>query len=256
MTKKFPSIKNSLYPAGFIGLLLLLWQLACSLGLVEAFLLPSPVQVLRALAGDFPLLMTHAGVTFLEAAAGLLASIAFGVSAAVLMDRFTPLRLAVRPILILTQTVPAVALAPLLVIWLGFGLAPKILLVFITCFFPIAISTLSGLSAVDPDIINLYRSMGASKLQILLRVKLKASLDSFFTGLKLAAAYAIIGAVIAEWLGGLSGLGVYMTLVRKSYAVDKMFAVILLISAVSLLLMKLVDILNKKAMPWKGLNDD
>jgi len=134
---------------------------------------------------------------------------------------------------------------------MGFGIAPKVVLIFITCFFPITVSTLSGLRSVDLDIIDLMRSMGASPFVILFRVKLMASLESFFAGLKLAGAYSIIGAVIAEWLGGSKGLGVYMTRVRKAYAFDKMFAVIILISIVSLLLIKFIDIIHKKSMPWK-----
>jgi len=214
-------------------------------------MLPSPYAVLKALAADFPLLAAHAAVTLTEALAGLLLSVAGGAAAAILMDRFEFLYLAVYPVLVLTQTVPAIAIAPLLILWMGFGVAPKILLIFITCFFPVTVSTLNGLRSVDPDIINLMRSMGASPLRILLRVKLKASLESFFSGLKLASAYSVIGAVITEWLGGSRGLGVYMTRVRKAYAFDKMFAAIIIISFVSLLLMKLVDIIHKKSMPWK-----
>ena len=251
MTKKSPSIKNRVYPITFVALLLCLWGLVCALGIVPAFLLPSPADVVRALAADFALLCEHAAVTLLEAVFGLSLSVVFGVLTAIIMDHCKPLYLAIRPVLILSQTVPAIAIAPLLVLWMGFGIAPKVLLIFLTCFFPITISTLSGLSAVDPDIIGLLRSMGASSRQILLRVKLKASLESFFAGLKLASAYAIVGAVIAEWLGGARGLGVYMTRVRKSYAFDKLFAAIILISAISLLLMKCVDLIHKRSMPWR-----
>ena len=216
-------------------------------------MLPTPFSVAAALISDFPLLFEHARVTFGTAVLGLSLSIVFGVLSAAVMDRFEFLYLAVYPVLVLTQTIPAIAIAPLLVLWLGFGIAPKVVLIFITCFFPISVSTLSGLRSVDPDIIDLMRSMGASPFEILRRVKLKASLESFFAGLKLAGAYSVIAAVIAEWLGGSHGLGVYMTRVRKAYAFDKMFAVIILISLVSLLLMKLIDIAHKKSMPWKGL---
>lgn len=222
------------------------------LKIVPPYMLPPPQSVVFAFVSDFPLLCMHAATTMIEAVIGLALSVTVGVITAIVMDRFEPLYLAIHPVLILTQTIPTVAIAPLLVLWMGFGIAPKILLIFLTCFFPITISTLSGLRAVDPDIIDLMRSMGASRRQILLRVKLKAAMESFFAGLKLAATYAIVGAVIAEWLGGTKGLGVYMTRVRKSYAFDKMFAVIFLISIVSLLLMKLVSHIHKKAMPWKG----
>ena len=222
-------------------------------GIIPPFMLPTPYNVVLALISDFPLLFEHARVTFGTAVLGLSLSVVFGVLTAALMDRFEFLYLAAYPVIVLTQTVPAIAIAPLLVLWLGFGIAPKVVLIFITCFFPISVSTLSGLRSVDPDIIDLMRTMGASRFEIFKRVKFKASLESFFAGLKLAGAYSVIGAVIAEWLGGARGLGVYMTRVRKAYAFDKMFAVIILISVVSLLLMKLIDIAHKKSMPWKGI---
>lgn len=251
MIKKYQNITNKIYPAAFILLLISAWGAVCALKIIPPYLLPSPYAVTRALIGDFPLLAAHALTTLEESLLGLILSVIFGVLAASVMDRFEFLYRAAYPVLVLTQTIPAIAIAPLLVLWMGFGIAPKVLLIFITCFFPIAVSTLSGLRSVDPDIVDLMRSMGASRLQILIRVKLKASLESFFAGLKLAAAYSIIGAVIAEWLGGAKGLGVYMTRVRKAYAFDKMFAVIILISLVSLLLLKLIDIVHKKSMPWR-----
>ena len=232
-------------------LIIFVWWLICALGIAPAYMLPSPYKVIQALAADFSLLLSHAAVTLAEALLGLALSIAFGIFMAAVMDRFEPLYLAVYPVIVLTQTVPAIAIAPLLILWMGFGIAPKILLIFITCFFPITVSALSGLRSVDPDIIDLMKSMGANRLQILTRVKSKASLESFFAGLKLASAYAIIGAVISEWLGGSRGLGVYMTRVRKAYAFDKMFAVIIVVSAVSLILMMFVDVIHKKSMPWR-----
>ena len=256
MTRRFPNIRSKLYPAAFITALVLLWQGVCALGLVPSYLLPSPVNVACALALDFGLLCGHAVTTLGEALLGLMLSVLFGVLTAALMDRFEFLYLAAYPVLVLTQTVPAIAIAPLLVLWMGFGIAPKVLLIFITCFFPISVSTLSGLRSVDPDVISLMRSMGARPVVILIRVKLKASLESFFAGLKLAAAYSIVGAVISEWLGGSKGLGVYMTRVRKSYAFDKMFAVIIIISLISLLLMKLIDIAHKKSMPWRETQNE
>ena len=211
MTGKYQNITNKLYPAAFIALILLAWSLVCALKIVPSYMLPSPFDVIKALAADFLLLADHSVITLSEAALGLFLSVVFGVFTASVMDRFEVLYLAVYPVLVVTQTIPAIAIAPLLVLWMGFGIAPKVLLIFITCFFPITVSTLVGLRSVDPDIISLMRSMGASPLQILLMVKLKASLESFFAGLKLAAAYSIIGAVISEWLGGTKGLGVYMT---------------------------------------------
>jgi ABC-type nitrate/sulfonate/bicarbonate transport system permease component len=144
-----------------------------------------------------------------------------------------------------------VAIAPLLVLWFGYGLAPKVILIVLTTFFPVAVSLVAGFRSVDLDMIDLMRTMGASDLQIFWQVKLPGALDQFFSGLRISATYAIVGAVISEWLGGFSGLGVYMTRVRKSFAYDRMFAVIILISVLSLALMKAVDLLERVCMPWK-----
>ncbi len=251
MRKKLKSITNKLYPMAFIAIILVIWFVICQLKIVPGFMLPSPQSVVKALVNDFGLLMGHAATTLQEAFIGLILSIVFALALAVIMDECDVLYKMVYPVMVLTQTVPTVAIAPLLVLWMGFGILPKITLIFITCFFPIAVSTLGGLRSVDADMIRLFRSMGANKRQILWRVKLPYALEGFFSGLKVAATYSIVGAVISEWLGGVSGLGVYMTRVRKSYAFDKMFAVILITSAVSLLVMKLVTLLQKKMMPWK-----
>ncbi len=214
-------------------------------------MLPSPVEVVKAFFTDFPVLMSHLSVTIQEAVYGLLIGTALGFLIAVLMDRFAFLRKALYPILVITQTVPTIAIAPLLVLWMGFSMAPKITLVVLTTFFPIAVSLLDGFQSADRDEINLLRSMGANRVQIFRHVKLPAATEQFFSGLKVSASYSVVGAVISEWLGGFEGLGVYMTRVKKAYAFDKMFAVIILISLVSLLLMALVTVMKKAATPYK-----
>ncbi|MCR4963070.1 MAG: ABC transporter permease [Firmicutes bacterium] len=220
---------------------------------VPGFMLPSPGKVVSALIHDMPLLLQHAAVSLQESFYGLTAAVVTAFFLALLMDGCRFLRRSLYPLLVLSQTVPPVAIAPLLVLWLGYGLLPKAALIFITCFFPLAIGLLTGLQGVDRDIVRLYRSMGANKRQILFQVKLPAALDSFFAGLRIAVAYAIVGAVIAEWLGGNRGLGVYMTRARNSFSYDKMFAVIIVVSLLSLLLIKGVDLLQKRSMPWKRL---
>ena len=231
--------------------LLLTWQVITYFEWIPNFMLPSPVQVGEALIHDFPLLLFHTKITLTEAALGLLFGVVLGVVVAILMDHFPRIREAFYPLLVLTQTVPTVALAPLLTIWFGFGILPKVVLIVITIFFPVAVAMLNGFSSVDSDELRLMRAMGANQRQILWHMKLPASLGNFFSALKIGVTYAVIGAVISEWLGGFEGLGVYMTRVRKSYAFDKMFAVILLISLLSLILMALVNGIEKWAMPWK-----
>ena len=213
-------------------------------------MLPSPIDVVKAFADNFSIMMKQAAVTLQETLYGLLIGIAIAFVIASLMDRFTIINKALYPVLVVTQTIPTIAIAPLLVLWMGFGMAPKITLVVITTFFPIAIGLLNGFQSVDEDAINLMRSMGARRLQIFSIIKLPNATASFFSGLRISAAYAVVGAVVSEWLGGFEGLGVYMTRVKKAYAFDKMFAVIVFISAISLVLMGIVVLLEKISMPW------
>lgn len=217
---------------------------------VPAYMLPSPIDVVKAFADNFSIMMKQAAVTLQETLYGLLIGIAIAFVIASLMDRFTIINKALYPVLVVTQTIPTIAIAPLLVLWMGFGMAPKITLVVITTFFPIAIGLLNGFQSVDDDAINLMRSMGARRLQIFRIIKLPNATASFFSGLRISAAYAVVGAVVSEWLGGFEGLGVYMTRVKKAYAFDKMFAVIVFISAISLVLMGIVVLLEKISMPW------
>ena len=213
-------------------------------------MLPSPIDVVKAFADNFSIMMKQAAVTLQETLYGLLIGIAIAFVIASLMDRFTIINKALYPVLVVTQTIPTIAIAPLLVLWMGFGMAPKITLVVITTFFPIAIGLLNGFQSVDEDAINLMRSMGARRLQIFRIIKLPNATASFFSGLRISAAYAVVGAVVSEWLGGFEGLGVYMTRVKKAYAFDKMFAVIVFISAISLVLMGIVVLLEKISRPW------
>lgn len=217
---------------------------------VPAYMLPSPIDVVKAFADNFSIMMKQAAVTLQETLYGLLIGIAIAFVIASLMDRFTIINKALYPVLVVTQTIPTIAIAPLLVLWMGFGMAPKITLVVITTFFPIAIGLLNGFQSVDEDAINLMRSMGAKRLQIFRIIKLPNATASFFSGLRISAAYAVVGAVVSEWLGGFEGLGVYMTRVKKAYAFDKMFAVIVFISAISLVLIGIVVLLEKISMPW------
>ena len=213
-------------------------------------MLPSPTDVWLAFVHNFSVMMSQAKVTLQEALYGLAIGVALAFILSALMDRFHFLYQAVYPVLIITQTIPTIAIAPLLVLWMGFGMAPKITLVVITTFFPISIGLLDGYRSADPDEVNLLRAMGANRLQVFWHIKLPSATGSFFSGLRISASYAVVGAVISEWLGGFEGLGVYMTRVKKAYAFDKMFAVIVFISVISLLLMALVALAQRLAMPW------
>ena len=250
MTKRLQSITSKLPAAAALCLLILLWQFLYQSGAVPAYMLPSPIQVVKALFTDLPTILRHAVVTLQEAFYGLCIGVVLAFVMATLMDHFRILNKALYPIMIITQTIPTIAIAPLLVLWMGFYMAPKITLVVITTFFPITVGLLDGYKSVDKDSIDLMRAMGASKVQISFHVKLPAALPQFFSGLKISASYAVVGAVISEWLGGFEGLGVYMTRVSKAYAFDKMFAVIIFIVIISLLLMFTVNLIKTISLPW------
>lgn len=251
MTAKYRNITSKLSPVLALALLVGVWAAVCGFGAIPASMLPSPGAVAAALAREFPVLMRQAKTTLIEAFAGLGIGVALAFLFASLMDRFRVLYDAAYPLLVITQTIPTIAIAPLLVLWMGYGMQPKIALVVLTTFFPITVALLDGYKSVDPDEISLLRSMGAGNLKIFRYIKFPASMNHFFSGLKISASYAIVGAVIAEWLGGFDGLGVYMTKVKKAYAFDKMFAVIILIVVISLALMLLVTLLRKVLMPWE-----
>ncbi|MDW5299988.1 MAG: ABC transporter permease [Sedimentibacter sp.] len=248
--KKSPNIINKISPFFAITFILVVWQILSATGAVPKFMLPSPADVVMAFVNDFPLLMEHAKITLAEAFFGLVIGTVFGFVIAVIMDRFPIAYKSIYPILVLTQTVPTVAIAPLLVLWLGYGILPKITLIVIITFFPITIGLLDGFRSADPDALNLLKAMGANRVQSFVHIKLPSSLSHFFAGLRISVSYSVVGAVVSEWLGGFAGLGVYMTRVRKSYSFDKMFAVIFFISIISLLLMFGVTLLKDAIMPW------
>ena len=249
--KKFQNITDKIAPSIIIAILLIIWQTLSMINIIPKFMLPSPFEVVRAFISDFPLLMEHTEITLIEAFLGLGLGIILGFAVAVIMDRFEYAYKMIYPVLVITQTIPTVAIAPLLVLWMGYGILPKIMLILLTSFFPITIGLLDGFRSVDKDMLNLLKTMGATSFQNFIHLKLPSSLGYFFAGLRISVSYSIIGAVVAEWLGGYDGLGVYMTRVRKSYSFDKMFAVIFLISGISLLLMYFVKKIQRWCMTWE-----
>ena len=249
--KKFQNITDKIASSIIIAVLLMIWQILSMVNIIPKFMLPSPFEVVKAFVSDFPLLMKHTEVTLVEAFLGLGLGIILGFVVAVIMDRFEYAYKMIYPVLVITQTIPTVAIAPLLVLWMGYGILPKIMLILLTSFFPITIGLLDGFHSVDRDMLNLLKTMGATSFQDFIHLKLPSSLGYFFAGLRISVSYSIIGAVVAEWLGGYDGLGVYMTRVRKSYSFDKMFAVIFLISGISLLLMYFVKKIQRWCMTWE-----
>lgn len=247
---KLKNIEDKLIPTVFSGILILLWQFVVDRGYIDSFTIPSPTDILRALFDILPDIKIHIITTLQEAFIGFFISIVLSIVLAILMDNIKIVKKAIYPLLIISQTVPIIALAPLFVMWFGWGILPKIIVVVLVCFFPIVVSLLEGLSSVDKDLLNLLKSMGASNFQIFKLVKFPATIVNFFSGLRIAATYSIMGAVIGEWLGGKAGLGIYMLRVKNSYAYDKVFAVILIIVILSMSVFKLISLAQYLSMPW------
>ena len=250
--KKLASLTNKYAATISMAILLIIWQGAGYLNLLPKYIIPTPVEIVKAFVKNYQLLIFHSKITLLEAIIGLSLGIIIAWTLALIMDSIPLFNKAVYPLLVLTQTIPTIAIAPILVLWLGYGLTPKIVLIVITTTFPIVVSILDGFRNCDKDMITLLKLMKASKFQILWHVKIPTSLSYFYAGLRVSVSYAFIAAVVAEWLGGFDGLGVYMTRVRKSYSFDKMFAVIFFISIISLLLMYLVKKIQILSMPWEN----
>lgn len=229
-------------------LILVFWQLCVSLELIPDYLLPSPLQIVEAFIEDFPLLMEHAKYTLATAFIGTAIGLIISFLLSIIMDLSKTMKELIYPVILLNQTIPTIAIAPLLIIWLGYGITPKVVLVILAVFFPITIALVDGYQSVSREHLNLFKSMKASKYQLYRHLKIPSAMGSFFTGLKVALSYALISAVIAEWLGGYHGLGVYMTRVRKSYDLDSMFAVIFLISFLTILLIGLVKWLERRVL--------
>ena len=254
--RKYQNISDKLIPIIFILDILILWELVFNLGVVERYTLPSPSDIVNALIVNGSDIMMHTGVTFFEGMTGLLVAVLLALLMAIVMDQFPVVKKAIYPVLVISQTVPIIVIAPLLAMWFGFGIAPKIFVVVLVCFFPITVNLIEGLQSVDGELINLVRSMGATRRQIFAKIKFPSALPYFFSGLKIAATYSIMGAVIGEWLGGKAGLGVYMLRARHAFALDLVFASILVIVILSIVLFYGIAGIQRALMPWEKLKEE
>jgi ABC-type nitrate/sulfonate/bicarbonate transport system permease component len=240
-----------LWPAlSFAALLLAVWQVAAMALALPRWLLPSPLDIGAALVGGRDLLFEHALVTLLETLLGLSAAFVVGVTLAVAMDRVALARRAFYPVLVASQTVPIVAIAPLLTIWFGFDVLPKVIVVGLVCFFPIVVGTFDGLTSVDPDAIRLIRSMGATGWQLFWRVRWPAALPSLFSGTRIGVTYGVIGAIVGDWVGGSRGIGIYMMRAADQLLTERVFAAIVVSSLLSISLFLLVGAVERATIPW------
>lgn len=237
-------------PLFFVICVFLLWQTIILVFRIPPWLLPSPATVAATFWDVLPLLFYHSQNTLLAAGSGLIAAVILALGLGMIME-FSPwVKQGIYPLIVVSQTIPIISIAPLFIIWLGFGLLPKVVVVALICFFPVAVSTVEGMNAADPDMVNLLRVMGSSRWQIIKLVRLPAALPSFFAGLKIAGTYAVMGAIIGEWLGATKGIGVFMTRASYAYQLDKVLAAIIIISLVSLLIFGLIELAARLIMPW------
>jgi len=239
--------------AGAIALTLAvigIWQLAVWLGNVPEYLLPSPSAIVADLKTDWVVLNPALWVTLREVLIGFVIATITGIGLAVLLHLFGPLRRAMYPILIGSQTIPVVVLAPILVIMLGYGIMPKLVIVALICFFPIVVNGLDGLRAVDDDFITMMYTLYANRWAIFRRVEFPGALPSIFSGMRIAATFASIGAVFGEWAGSSAGLGFVMLEATPNLLTSRIFAAILLLTVISLVLFGLVSLVERLAVPW------
>lgn len=230
--------------------LLALWELAVRADLSLTQFLPSPGMIMQAFVLNRDAIYENTLPTLLETVLGLLVAIILGLLLAVLLDLSSWSRRAIYPLLIISQTIPIVALAPLLLIWGGIGIGPKMVVVTLYCFFPITVATADGLASAEPDLLKLLGSMGASRWQILWLVRLPGSLPSFYSGLRIAATYSVTGAIVGEFVGAYQGLGIYMETSTNSHALPVVFATIGVTALLSLALFALVNLMERLTLPW------
>ena len=230
--------------------LLALWEVYVRAAGVPRTILPAPTRIASAAFEDAGLLWWHTRQTLLETVVGFALAVAVAALCAAAIDFFPPVRRALFPLLITSQTIPIIALAPLLVLWFGYGVLPKVLIVALVCFFPMVVAAVHGLAATDPELLKLYRTFGASRRQIFRLVRLPTALPSFFAGMRIAVTYSVIGAVFGEYVGATRGLGILLQTAKNSYRTDLVFGMIAVTAALSLALYGAVILLERLVIPW------
>jgi putative hydroxymethylpyrimidine transport system permease protein len=242
-----------LVAAALIGLweLAARWDLIADALSIEPFLVPAPSDVAESLWSDRELLADNAWVTIQEVVLGFAIAVAAGVAFAIVLHLSDVLRRAFYPLLMASQTVPVIAIAPILVVWLGFGIGPKLAIIALVCFFPITVNTLDGLRSVDPELPRMMRTLDASRSQILRRIELPSSLPFLFSGAKIAAVISVIGAVFGEWSGADEGLGHLILIAQGQVQTARVFAAVVVLSALAISLFGLLALLERRYGWWR-----
>jgi ABC-type nitrate/sulfonate/bicarbonate transport system permease component len=246
---------KSVLPALLLGIgVTVSLELGSRLGLIPTFVLPAPSQVLLALSQNFEVLVGHSAQTLLEVLIGFGLSVVFGVATALTMSAVPLLRRMLMPWFIASQTVPLVALAPLMLVWFGFGLEPKIIIVVLACFFPITVSLFDGLERTPPDHLELMHSYSATPAQTYRFTRIPTALPALFSGLKTSATYAVTAAIFAEYVGAYQGLGIWLQSNASVRATALVMAGVLLSCIYSLLLVWAVQKLESRVLRYRDRN--
>ncbi|WP_078409422.1 ABC transporter permease [Priestia abyssalis] len=242
-------------PIWILLLFFIVWEIAVKQAEVPEWLLPAPTKIFSEALAGWPHFYPDFFSTVKLALIGFAVGTGIGLLTAVLLHLLPFIRESVYPLLILSQNIPIIVLAPLLVVWFGFGLLPKMIVITLVCFFPIAVASLDGFRQTDPELKHYMMMAGASKRQLFLKLELPYALPSIFSGLKISATYSVMGAVISEWLGAKQGIGVYMTLASSSFRTDRVFVAILSIMALSLLFFAVILLAERWLVRWQLKGD-
>jgi ABC-type nitrate/sulfonate/bicarbonate transport system permease component len=250
-------LRTVLAPAAVICALLLAWEAAAQWDVladllsIEDFLIPAPSEIAEVLWTERSLLADDAWVTLQEVVLGFGLALVAGLALAIVIHLSETARRALYPLLVASQTVPLVVIAPILVVWFGFGIVPKLLIVALICFFPITVNAYDGLRSVDPELLKMMRTLGASRLQSLRRAELPWALPFAFSGAKIAIAVAVIGAVFGEWAGSDSGLGHLILVSSSELSTALTFAAIVVLSAIAISLFVLLSLVERRVVNWR-----
>ncbi|MGB3305837.1 MAG: ABC transporter permease [Thermomicrobiales bacterium] len=239
------------WPLLILILLLLIWEAAVRVADTPRWMLPPPSAIYDSFRTDHSLLLRHTRVTLVEVLIGFGLALVAGITVGIAIDASRVLERAIYPLIIASQTIPMVALAPLLLIWFGYGLTPKVLITALVCFFPIAVNTVDGLRVADRETLAMLSSMGASAWQRFRLVKIPASLPSLFTGARIAITFSVIGAVFGELVGASEGLGYLMQRSAAQFQTARVFAAIVILSLMGIGLFSLVTLLERVLLPWR-----
>jgi ABC-type nitrate/sulfonate/bicarbonate transport system permease component len=226
------------------------WQLYCTWANVDPTVLPSPTRIVSQLFEVRQIAWENTEQTLKETLLGFSISVVVAILIATAMDQLAWLRRALYPMLIASQTIPVIAIAPLMIIWFGFGLLPKVLLIVLVTFFPIVVALLDGFAATEPEAMDLLRTMGAKRRQAFRLVRFPGALPHFFTGLRISATYAVLAAIFAEYVGAYQGLGIWMSQSKSSFRTDLVFGAIGICALISIALFMVIAILARLVIPW------